>query len=102
MGFRTIAQDTAAVVIRVMRKLKSESEKAVLPRVVVLSSAKIDDNLANDMPHFASVLVKLATSNQGADLIQAQKMLTAEQDWISSTFVSDEISQNQSTCGGGC
>ncbi|KAK4609015.1 Oxidoreductase ordB [Fulvia fulva] len=83
----TIAQDTARVTVGALQSIRAGNEKAVLPKVIVLSSAKLDDNLCQNMPHAMKVLVKLATSNQCADLEESQRILTAERHWISSTFM---------------
>jgi putative NADH-flavin reductase len=84
----TIAQDTASVVVAALEKLKMESDPiAKLPKLIVLSSASLEDSFCGDVPAFVHKVLSTAVSNLYKDLAEAEKFLRAQQSWISSTFI---------------
>ena len=82
----TIAQDTARVAVAAVTKLRNEGE-TVLPKLLPLSSAKLDDHLCRNMPGPMKWIVNHATSNQCKDLTAAQRFLLQQPEWISTTFI---------------
>ena len=84
----TIARDTARVVIAALEKLKSESGPRVKPpKLIVLSSASLEDSFCGDVPAFVHTVLSTAVSNLYKDLVEAERFLRAEQSWISTTFI---------------
>jgi hypothetical protein len=84
----TIAQDTATVVVAALEKLKMESDPIVkLPKLIVLSSASLEDSFCGDVPAFVHTVLSTAVSNLYKDLAEAEKFLRAQQSWISTTFI---------------
>jgi putative NADH-flavin reductase len=83
----TIAQDTAHVVVAAMEKLRSRDPDVKLPRIIVLSSASLDDYLCRDLPHFVHWMLFTCCSNVYADLIKAEQYLRSQESWITSTFI---------------
>jgi oxidoreductase AflX len=82
-----IAQDTARVVVAAMEKLRSKDANVKLPRVIVLSSASLDDYLCRDLPHFVHWMLLTCASNVYADLIKAEEYLRSQESWITSVFI---------------
>lgn len=84
----TIAIDTARVVVAALKKLHGESGAgAKLPRLIVLSSASLEDSFCGDVPALVHRVLNTAVSNLYKDLAEAESFLRAEQSWISTTFV---------------
>lgn len=84
----TIAMDTARVVVAALKKLKTESDAtAKLPKLMVLSSASLEDSFCGDVPALVHRVLSTAVSNLYKDLAEAESFLRAEQSWISTTFI---------------
>ena len=84
----TIAMDTARVVVAALEKLKTESgASAKLPKLLVLSSASLEDSFCGDVPPLVHRVLSAAVSNLYKDLAEAERFLRAEQSWISTTFI---------------
>ena len=84
----TIAMDTARVVVAALTKLKTESDaSAKLPKLMVLSSASLEDSFCGDVPALVHRVLSTAVSNLYKDLAEAETFLRAEQSWISTTFI---------------
>ena len=82
-----VAIDTAHTVVAALEKLRSADPTARLPRLIVLSSATVDDHLSRHMPRFVHSMLLTAFSNVYNDLIEQEKYLRARKDWISCTFI---------------
>ena len=81
-------QDTAHGVIMALEKLKAESDPALrMPRLVLLSSATIDDHLARNMPNWFRPIMLMAASHVYTDLRVTERFLRAQQDWVSTIFI---------------
>ncbi|KAI2619910.1 putative NAD-dependent epimerase/dehydratase [Hypoxylon sp. NC1633] len=81
-------QDTAAIVVQALEKLKAESlapQKPAhkLPKVILLSSAAIDDQLSRHTPWWLRPVLLTASSNVYSDLRAAEQMLRSQADWLS-------------------
>ncbi|KAL8747705.1 MAG: hypothetical protein Q9190_000446 [Brigantiaea leucoxantha] len=84
----SLSQDTAHSVISALKKIKEESgPNAKLPKLVLLSSATIDDRLAHKMPKWFRPIMLTAASHVYDDLKNAEKFLRAQQDWVSTIFI---------------
>lgn len=82
-----IAQDTTRVVVAAMEKLRSKAPNQKLPRVIVLSSASLDDYLCRDMPRFVHWMLLACASHVYADLRKAEAYLRSQESWITSVFI---------------
>ncbi|KAL9135550.1 MAG: hypothetical protein Q9175_003258 [Cornicularia normoerica] len=83
-----MAQDTAHGVISALERLKAESGPgSKMPKLVLLSSATIDDHLARKMPGWFRPIMLRAASNVYTDLRVAERFLRDQQDWVSTIFI---------------
>ncbi|KAK3897326.1 hypothetical protein C8A05DRAFT_39127 [Staphylotrichum tortipilum] len=83
-----VSQDCVATLLRALESLKAEVGPGVrLPKVVLLSSATIDDHLARNMPGWFRPIMLAAASNVYEDLRVAERLLRAESDWLVSVFI---------------
>lgn len=83
-----IGQDTAIGVIRALERLNAESAPGMrMPKLVLLSSATLDDQLSRHVPSWLRSLLLLAISNVYNDLRETEKLLRAQQDWLSTIFI---------------
>ncbi|KAI0128980.1 hypothetical protein BJ170DRAFT_623640 [Xylariales sp. AK1849] len=83
----TIVQDTVLSLIAAMRTLKAALPDTKVPRVILLSSASLQDELCRDLPRFVHAMLLKGAYHVYADVAAAEQMLRAESSWISSTFV---------------
>ena len=82
-----IAQDSARVIVSAMQQLREQKPNEKLPRLVVLSSSSIEPHLCRNMPGFVHAMLFASCSNIYKDLIEAEKLLRSDGDWITSTFI---------------
>ena len=83
-----MAQNLTKTVIHALEKLKTELGPSLqTPKLVLLSSATIDDHLARDMPKWFRPIMLLAGSYVYDDLKVAESLMRAESSWISSIFM---------------
>lgn len=83
-----VSQDSASTVIQALQKIKAESAPGLkLPKLVLLSSATIDDHLARDMPGWFRPIMLAAASNVYADLRRTEEFLRSHEDWVSTIFI---------------
>lgn len=83
----TIAWDTAHSVVSALQQLRKAKPQVKLPRLIVLSSAAIDDHLARDMPRIARTFLLWSESYIYGDLQITERYLREQQDWVSTIFV---------------
>lgn len=83
----TVAQETARSVVAALKEIRAQDPLAKLPRVIVLSSATIDDHLSRHVPRLVRWLLLTCSSYVYADLVEAEKYLRAHGDWLSTTFM---------------
>ena len=81
----TVAVDTARNVIAALRILREEKKDAVLPKLIVLSSASLEPKFTGDMPRWAHTMLWWAASHAYKDLELAEAILRDEQSWIDGT-----------------
>lgn len=83
-----LSQDSTGTVIRALEKIKQQSGPGLrLPKLVLLSSATIDEHLNRHMPKWFTPIMKTAASHVYRDLIATEQMLRAEQDWLTTIFI---------------
>jgi putative NADH-flavin reductase len=84
-----LGQDTAETVISALGVLKSRAAPGTMqiPKLVLLSSATIDDHLAREMPWWFRPIMLTAASNVYNDLRVAERFLRAQEDWVSTIFI---------------
>lgn len=85
-----LSQDLAQTVIHALEKIRSEhagSTPAKMPKLVLLSSATIDEHLNRDMPGWFKPIMKTAASYVYDDLKATEKILRAQQDWVTTIFI---------------
>jgi hypothetical protein len=83
-----LSQDSCASVIEALQKIKAEAGPGLkLPKLVLLSSATIDDHLARHMPWWFRPIMLTAASHVYRDLELAEKYLRSQSDWVSTIFI---------------
>lgn len=98
-GLRT-SQDTAHGVIRALELLRSDggeldhghtdrpaTSRPAIPKLVLLSSAALDDHFSRQIPTLLHWILLRAASNVYHDLREAERFLRVQQDWVSTIFV---------------
>ena len=76
-----LSQDTAGAVIRALRTLDQA------PKIVLLSSATIDDHFSRHVPFLLRQILLRSASHVYADLQAAEALLRAEQAWLPAIYV---------------
>ena len=83
-----VSQDSAAAVIQALEKIKADSGPGLkLPKLVLLSSATIDDHLSRDMPGWFRPIMLAAASHVYTDLRRTEAFLRSHADWVSTIFI---------------
>lgn len=80
-----ISQDLATTVIKALEHTKSNVE-ATIPRLVLLSSATIDPWLSRKSP-WVNAIVWRSAWHVYRDLEMAEKILRANEDWVSCVYI---------------
>jgi putative NADH-flavin reductase len=83
----TISLDTAKAVISALKTLRKDDVNFKPPRLIVLSSASLDDKFWATALAFVHNVMYAANSNIYNDLKEAEKYLREQQDWLSMTFM---------------
>jgi hypothetical protein len=79
----TISIDTAKAVVAALETLKEKDEKFRTPRLVVLSSASLDDRFWRGVPRILHTIMHSAAFYIYEDLKVAEKYLREQEDWLS-------------------
>lgn len=80
--------DTAQAIIRALEQIKTETPAGMkMPKIVLLSSATIDDYLARSMPWWFRPIMLTAASHVYDDLRKAEGFLRAHSDWVTTIFI---------------
>jgi NAD(P)H-binding len=84
-----VSEDCAKTVIKALEQIKSDSSSPgiKLPKLVLLSSATIDDHLARHMPGWFRPIMLAAASYVYEDLRVTEKYLRSQSDWVSTIFI---------------
>ncbi|KAF3763001.1 putative NAD-dependent epimerase/dehydratase [Cryphonectria parasitica EP155] len=85
----SLAQDTARIVVEALHRLRAEEgiTNFKVPKLVLLSSATIDDHLAHDMPWWFRPVMLKAASFVYDDLRVAETFLRQQSDWLQTIFI---------------
>ena len=83
----SIALDTAKAVISALESLRSEDKHFKPPRLIVLSSASLDDKFWTSVPNFVHAIMYAANAHIYNDLARAEAYLRRYEDWLDMTFV---------------
>jgi nucleoside-diphosphate-sugar epimerase len=84
-----MATDTAIGVIEALRVLQIEQGKEHFraPKLVLLSSASLDEQLHKNTPPLVHQLLLRSASYVYKDLIETERILRAEKDWLTTIFI---------------
>lgn len=83
-----VAQDTAAAVIQALQGRKAQGGATpTLPRLILLSSATVDDHLSRHMPSLLRMILSRSASHVYRDLIESEKLLRGQEDWLKTIYV---------------
>jgi len=87
----SMAQTTAATVLAALGRLGEERESGdtavVLPRLVLLSSASLNDKLSRNDPRPLHWILLRAASHVYKDLCVAEELLRAQSAWVTTIFI---------------
>ncbi|KKY32365.1 putative nad-dependent epimerase [Diaporthe ampelina] len=84
-----VAQDTARAVIDALKGISGEpgSQGGRTPRLVLLSSATIDDGFSRHVPRLLRLVLLRSASHVYADLVETERLLRAEGGWLATVFM---------------
>ncbi|KAJ5698555.1 hypothetical protein N7462_000560 [Penicillium macrosclerotiorum] len=82
-----MAQVTAIGVIQALETLKAQPEGATMPKLVLLSSATLDDQLSRATPPLVRWILLRSASHVYHDLVKTEEFLRAQQGWVSTIFI---------------
>lgn len=92
-----MATDTALGVIAAVKALETEQQIEQggqkqqqlfqAPKLVLLSSASLDDQLSLNTPSLVHQILIRSASHVYKDLIETEKVLRAQQDWLTTIFI---------------
>ena len=84
----TLARDTASVTVAALDRIRANGDIGTrLPRVIMLSSASLEEAFCGDVPAFVHWLLDRAVSHLYKDLAKAEALLRMQDDWLCSVFV---------------
>ncbi|EXJ89634.1 hypothetical protein A1O3_02701 [Capronia epimyces CBS 606.96] len=85
-----ISQDLAQSTVAALKQLQAEhddgEEEYQPPKLVLLSSATIDDHLSRKIPRFRPIMLR-AASNVYEDLRRAEAFLRAQEHWLTTVYI---------------
>ena len=76
-----LSQDNATAVINVLREMNQA------PKVILLSSATVDDHFSRHLPFLLRQILLRSASHVYKDIKEAESILRAQQDWLTSIFM---------------
>jgi putative NADH-flavin reductase len=87
-----MARDTADAVIQVLWGMQDATARGGastkrMPKIILLSSATIDENLSRNLSRVLHFLLLRSASHVYEDLIEAEALLRAQEDWLTSVFI---------------
>ncbi|KAK0729554.1 putative NAD-dependent epimerase/dehydratase [Lasiosphaeris hirsuta] len=80
-----LAQKTAAAVIAALQTLRAEGHRT--PKLVLLSSGTIDPYFSRHVPFLLQIILLRSASHVYRDLEDAEKLLRAQEDWLTTVYV---------------
>lgn len=81
-----VSLDSATSVMKALQALQASGHQ-MLPRLVLLSSATIDEPLSRDMPSWTRCVLLASASRVYEDLRRTEAMLRLHADWLFVVFV---------------
>lgn len=81
-----VSQDLTVTLLSALETLKAEAHDK-LPKIIVLSSASLEEKFCRDLPRWFHWVIVRANSYVYEDLRVQERMLRAQQDWVSSVFI---------------
>lgn len=83
-----LSEDSATIVIQALQKITAESGPGIkLPKLVLLSSATIDEHLSREMPKWFRPIMRTAASHVYADLMRTEELLRSHADWVTTIYI---------------
>jgi NAD(P)-dependent dehydrogenase (short-subunit alcohol dehydrogenase family) len=82
-----VSMATAQAVVASLQRLKATAPAVRLPRLVMLSSASLEESFCSDVPAAVHWVLKTAVSHLYRDLAAAEGFLRAQSSWLSATFM---------------
>jgi putative NADH-flavin reductase len=88
-----LGQDTAATLIRALQRVQQQqtdggpTAAAVLPKLILLSSGTVDEQFSRHVPFLLQPILLRSASHVYNDLIETEKLLRAQQDWLTSVYI---------------
>ena len=82
-----MAQNTALAVIEALRGIREQDNAIDLPKLVLLSSGTVDDKFSRKMPGLLLWVLLRSASHVYNDILQAEKLLRAENSWLTTIYV---------------
>lgn len=84
----TLARQAASVTVAALRQIRVEDgPDARLPKVILLSSASLEEKFTGDVPAFVHWLLDRAVSHLYEDLTAAEAFLREQESWLCTVFV---------------
>lgn len=80
-----VAQDTATAIIEALGSVRDEQR--TMPKLVLLSSNTVDDYLSRHVPYILRPILLRSASFVYRDLIETEKLLRQQQDWLTAMYV---------------
>ena len=82
-----VSQDLATNIVAALKKLKAvHGTDFTAPKLVLLSSATVDDHLSRHMGFFRHIMLR-AASNVYEDLRRAERYLRTQEDWLKTIYI---------------
>jgi putative NADH-flavin reductase len=88
----SLARDTANAVIQVLWSMQDATARGgastkSMPKIILLSSATIDENFSRNINTVLQFLLLRSSSYVYKDLKEAETLLRAQKDWLTSVFI---------------
>ncbi|KAA8575244.1 hypothetical protein MFRU_002g02170 [Monilinia fructicola] len=81
-----LSQDTAISVINALKSLKKSGDVKI-PKLVLLSSATIDDHFSRHLPWLLRQILLRSASHVYNDLRETEKLLRSQEDWLTTIYI---------------
>lgn len=95
----SIGLDTAHAVVAALFRLRLSDSTVKLPRIIVMSSAVINDKLSRETPGVVRKLLYTSFSHVYADLEKAEKYYQLHRTWLAVTFIQPGGLVHDAPCG---
>ncbi|KAH8810955.1 putative NAD-dependent epimerase/dehydratase [Xylogone sp. PMI_703] len=86
----SVARDTAISVIEALQNIRESTENdgrvEPLPKVILLSSATIDEQFSRHVPYVLRQILYRSASYVYKDLLETEQLLKQQEDWLTSIY----------------